>query len=182
MQNKVEMSDSDKLKVQLLKSVYAGKPDMLKTTRKVVLGLDALDEEEQKKIDSIKANKDLMDYLLSVLNPTVNGNEEVFMVNDIWFQINLKDKSASDAIIFMKAVEGQRNFMNDVLKSNVNRTVLEFDFSPLKSDTDNLINIITRSLILSSVETTLRGIKVLAGEEGETLEQLAKRLEQNSTK
>ena len=120
------------------------------------------------------------------MNPTLTGDEEIFMINDLWFQLNIKDKTKEDAIILMKAVRINENFMNNAIKrlkgESVSSSINDLKYDESRSDDDNLITVLSRNIIISGLEGTLRGFHHLAGEKGETIEQLAKRLNQNSSK
>lgn len=179
------LPEVEKKKIELLKSVFAGEKDLLKTLRKIILGLP-LSKEEQERKSLITDNKEIIEYLSQVLNPTLKGDEEIFMINDLWFQLNVKDKPIEEAILLMNAVRQNELFMIEGikrLKGEVGtRAITDYVFDDSKSDKDNLLTMITRNIIISGVEGTLRGIFHLAGEKGETLEQLAERMAKNSSK
>lgn len=179
------LPEKEKKKIEVVKAAFAGDLDLLKTLRKMVLGFP-LTAYEKDRSKIITDNPQLIEIIESNLNPTLTGDEEIFMINDIWFQLNIKDKSKEEALLLMKAVALNQKFMTQAIirvkggESDYNINALSYDEN--LSDDENLYRTISRNITISGVEGCLRGFFNLAGEKGETIEQLAKRMEKNSSK
>ncbi len=180
-----KISQAEKDKIEVIRSVFAGDEPLLKILRKIVLGFD-LTADEAKSSKLITGNKKLVDIIEANLNPRLTGDEEIFMVNDIWFQLNIKDKSKEEAILLMKAVDLNQSFMADAIKrlngDKVETSINDLSYAKDKTEDENLIRVLARNITISGIEGCLRGFKTLAGEKGETLEELGKRLAKNSSK
>ncbi len=180
-----KLPEKEKMKIEVIKSVFGGELDLLKILRKIILGLE-LTEEEKNRSSLITGNDRLVKIVEDSLNPYITGDEEIFMINDLWFQLNIKDKTKEDAIILMEAVRINEKFMVSALKrlkgETVSETINDLRYKDEQGDDVNLITVLARNIIISGLEGTLRGFQHLAGEKGETIEELAKRLNQNSSK
>ena len=178
------LTKEQKSNIEFLRATFKDDHESLKVVRKMVLGIEMSDKEKSI-ADTLKGQTKFVSYLRDSLTPTITGNENVHGVKDMWFQLSIKDKSENDAIVLMHVVAATEKYLTDAIADIENegtnkKHIDALKFDSTKTDKVNLINTLSRSVIVSALENTLKFMEMVSGKE--TIEELAERMAKNSTK
>ena len=176
----------------LIKSVFAENDDLLKAIRKLMLQIN-LSANDLAAL-TVNLKEDVLKVLRKEFLPTIEGNEPVQQIMDLWMMINIKDRMYEDAVLTIKAnkkfidyIQQQFALLEDIenLQKNSNKLKLKLeDLTDIedKLDKDMFIDICARNTIIYYVEGRIQDLYSLALRKEETPEEQAKRLEKNSSK
>lgn len=184
--NTYSVTEQEAARIEIIKNTFSGEDTKLKVIRKMILGVE-MDKDEKAIAKELGGNPHIVEIIETAVLPKLTGDEEIYEIKDIWFQLNVRNVPKDDAIILMKSVAKNIEFMEDALDSIKNGTkrlitIEQVAYSPTNDDVENLVALTARNTIIAGVEGMLRGIRNIAGEKGETMEELMKRLAKNSTK
>lgn len=155
-QTEKEQAELMQADYDLFAPTFKDNKPILKIIRKVCLGIEITPaEKELLKL----VPKAIIDKIETYLLPTVTGDEELHMVNDFWFQFNLKERTQYQVEkdiqylpfilnFFKSSVERLRGGKGEIKISDVNYSN--------EYDTDkNITTVISRNVILATIEGML---------------------------
>lgn len=158
-QTEKEQADLAQAEYDLFAPIFKDNKPMLKVLRKAILGID-LSPAEKELLKLIPST--IVDKLESYLLPTVTGDEELHMVNDFWFQFNLKERTQYQAEMDMSYLP----FILDFFKSSIKRlrgdkgeiVISDVNYSKEYDIPKNIQTVIARNIILATTEGMLTTI------------------------
>jgi hypothetical protein len=182
-QSEKEQAEMMQADYDLFAPTFKDNKPMLKALRKVLLGIEnTQSEKELLKLIPKEVNKKVATYLL----PTVTGDEELQMVNDFWFQFNLKERSQYQVekdIEYLPIILDF--FASSISRLNTGKGTIAISDIVYSKDADketNIIKVIARNVILATVEGLITTIHHKANNKPLSAEELKLKTKQNSTK
>jgi len=170
--------------LSLIKNTFAENQDLLKSLRKHFLQLP-LTENEANQLHNF--NPEILKLLRRFFLPTLEGDEPINQIIDLWMTINFQDRTPETAILHLRARSLVIEYLEQQLWSLEKEEEkcdfrLEFrDFISLNSK-QVYINFIARNTIVQHVEQQLTQIYILAGLKQETTEQTLERIQEKLKK
>lgn len=163
----------------LIKSLFAENEDMVKALRKKMLDFP-LSKVEQ---NLVTLNDESRALVSKTFNPQIDPDAPIHQVIDLWMTVDFKEKTPEEAGILFEA----RDIVIEYLKERLEDKKPEITFESLSydkklDDRANLVNQIARNTLLGHIEQQLNQLTFLAGTKEETLEDLVRRLNQDSAK
>ncbi len=182
-QTEKEQAEIMQKEYDLFAPTFKDNKPMLKVLRKVTLGIE-ITPAEKELLKLIPA--EVIDRVESYLIPTVNGDEDLHMVNDFWFQFNLKDRSQFQAEMDIRYLPLILNFFNSSIerlrggKGEVK--ISDINYSKDATTENNIINVIARNIILATIEGMLTTIYHKANNKPLTEDEIKLKTKANSSK
>lgn len=162
----------------LIKSLFAENEQALMALRKKMHG--AVLSEVEKNLTTY--NEDSMAVISKTFLPQIDLEAPINQVIDLWMTVEVKEKTPAEAKIALKARELVIDYVSKRLDGKKARSLDSLTYSDKKDDETNLVEMIARNTILGHIEQQLNQLNFLAGQKEETIDQLMKRLEKNSSK
>lgn len=182
-QTEKEQAEFMQAEYDLFAPTFKENKPMLKALRKVLLGI-AITPSEKELLKLIP--KEVNDKVAKYLLPTVTGDEDIQMVNDFWFQFNLKERSQYQVEKDIEYLPLILNFFNSSIarlngeKGDV--SISDVVYSKDVNKETNITNVIARNVILATVEGLITTIYHKANNKPLTAEEIKTKTKQNSTK
>lgn len=156
---------------------------MLKALRKAILGIE-LTSAQKELLKLIP--KEVIDRIESLLLPKVTGDEDLHMVNDFWFQFNLKERTQFQVDIDIRYLPIIIDFFESaVLRLRGDKGILsisDVEYSKTETTEKNIINVIARNIILATTEGMITNIYQKANNKPLTEEEIKLKTKANSSK
>jgi len=163
----------------LIKSLFSENEAAIIALRKKMLDFP-LSEVEQ---NFVKYNDESLAVISKTFNPQIDPEAPINQVIDLWMTVDFKDKTPEQARINFKARDIVLKYIQERLDNKKPKiTFASLSYSDKLDDETNLVNATARNTILGHVEQQLNQLNFLAGQKDETVEDLLKRLEQDSSK
>jgi len=167
--------------LELLKSVFAENLPLIKTLRKVMLGLDMSEAEEIQWKNTFHNNEVLMTLMRKMFLPEIDGDAPIHQIVDLHLTLDLNNKLPDELDSIIKARVLLINYLNKRLKYLAGGKE-ESTYLKISDFEVNEVNLRSRRDVIMHIENQLAEINGLAGYKQETPEETIKRLEQNSNK
>jgi len=168
--------------LSLIKNTFAENTDLLKSLRKHFLQL-SLTENEANQLHNF--NPEILKLLRRFFLPTLEGDEPLSQIIDLWMTINLQDKVEETALPHIQAREMVINYLEQQLELLEDKVLIveaiKFNHFILAKK-DIFSKLIARNTIIQHVEQQLIQIYFLAGTKDETLSETLERVKKNSNK
>lgn len=162
----------------LIKSLFAENEQALMALRKKMHG--ATLSEVEKSLTTY--NADSQAVISKTFLPQIDLDAPINQIIDLWMTVEVKEKSPEEARIALKARELVIDYVSKRLEGKKARSLDSLTYDAKKDDETNLVEMIARNTILGHIEQQLNQLNFLAGQKEETIDQLMKRLEKNSSK
>lgn len=162
----------------IIKSLFAENDEAIFALRKKMLGVELSEVET----NLTNYNEDSMELLSKTFNPQIDPEAPVHQVIDLWMTVDVKDKTPEQAGINLQARELVLDYITKRLAGKKTFKLDSLIYSSKNDDRQNLVNMTARNTILGHIEQQLQQLQFLAGQKDETVEDLMKRLEQDSSK
>lgn len=170
--------------IELLKQVFAENEYLLQTLRKLFFGYELSQEDKDLVIQTFKSQevRDVLRHKIYGLN---NVNTPIGQVSDFWLNTESQVFGQSKDTI-KQAIQSKKIILGMFEKSmelltNPDGEKVDVSFNPDTCD-ELGIDLIARNIYMKSVENALLGIKTIAGQKTESVEQTMKRLKKDSAK
>jgi hypothetical protein len=136
---------------------------LIKVLRKAILGIE-LSPTEKDLLKTIPQS--VIDAVEHRLVHKVTGDEDIYKVNDFWFQFNLKERSEFQVDIDITYLPIVLEFFeNSIKRINGKESTLsisDLEYSKSKTNKENIVNVISRNIVLSTTEGIISNIYMLA--------------------
>ena len=182
MAKKSEMRITD-VELELLKSTFADREELLKSIRNLFFGLP-MSEDEKTEIKRTFSGEQLRKLMRKQFLPEIQADLPIGQCVDLWMTIDLKDKDISQ---IRQIVEARKELIDMIkvsleLLESVDGTPVNLNGWVNKVWADGLdSSLIARNQFISHIDQQLAVIRTLAGVKTETVEETKKRLLQDST-
>lgn len=174
--------------LELIRSTFTDNWELLKTIRKVFLQfpLDAL---ELALLQNIRSSTEVLGLLRKTFLPTIDPDAPIHQLVDLWMTIDVRGKTDEDLVKDVRARKNLIDYINqqlEFIETGKEGTITFAGFSkidyPAKQYGMVYSNLITRNSLIQHVETMLQQLEVLAGNPGESVEEIKERLAKDSAK
>lgn len=170
----MRISDTE---LEMLKSTFSDRDELLKTIRNLFLGLSLIDE-EKKEIKRTFSSESLRKLMRKQFLPEIQGDLPIGQCIDLWMTIDLKDKDEGQILQIIESRKKLVSMIEIALK-----LLEDIDGEVVKvHEWVSTTGLIARNQFISHIDQQLMVIKTLAGVKSETVEETKKRLLQNSSK
>jgi hypothetical protein len=170
--------------LNLIKGTFKNNEELLKSLRKFILQLPLLERDEVLLRNQIKGG--IFQVVKKCFLPEIEGDAPIMQTVDLWLTLNFGEKSPDIAFFHIQArgklIEYFKEVFNDLEGKPYNRIDFKGMTDGKGKPEDIYIDLLTRNTIAMHVEQQLSQINILANEEKEIPETLAKKAEQNSSK
>jgi len=175
------------VELSLIKNTFAENQDLLKILRKHFLQLP-LTENETNQLHNF--SPEILKLLRRFFLPTLEGDEPLNQIIDLWMTVNLQDKNLDMILVHVTARRIVINYLEQQLSILEDKDIkLDINFKDfinpdveINKGWNTYSNLIARNTIVQHVEQQLTQIYLLAGTKDETTEQTLERLKKNSNK
>ena len=187
MKNKTEKKQTRVLRysdneLELLNSIFAGRMELLLLVRNFLLGGELTADE----MNQISFGPDVMYVIKKTYLPELEFTAPLGQLVDLWSNIDTKTKDVDGAWLEMAS----REIMVDYIKARFqdweyktnNAEFLKLFYDPKKKKEQAFLDLSARNTIVAHVEFQTGQLWILSGEKKETIEEISKRLYQNSNK
>lgn len=176
---KMRISDTE---LEILKTTFADRDELLKTIRNLFFGLPITDDEKKQIKDLFGSSPVLRKLMRKQFLPEIQSDLPLGQTVDLWMMIDLKDKGSEEIQFIVRTRKKLIEMIETslLMLENVESTpvsLLEWD--------NELVNdafLIARNQFISHTDQQLAVIKVLAGLKSETVEETKKKMMQDSSK
>ena len=182
--NKQQMRFTDG-ELSLVNKTFAENLEALIAVRKVFLGKELTEKQDLLFKEFVSSKPEVIKVLRKAFLPEVEGDEPLHQIIDLYMTIKIEEMDIEKANLMIDA----RTVLIDYLKRVFNRieggeespkiTDL-MDFS--KTPEERYVNLVARNTIIGHIELMLNQMQVLAGNKGESPEELKERLQKDSSK
>lgn len=183
-QKKQQMRISD-VELEILKSTFADRDELLKTIRNLFFGL-ALNEDEKKQIRDTFSGEQIRHIMRKQFLPEIQKDIPIGQCIDLWMTIDLKDKLPEQVRYIIISRKKLIDMIEWSLKLLENPEGLKVDLNQWQQEEEipELIgtSLIARNTFTSHVDQQLLVIKTLSGLKTETVEETKARLMKDSSK
>jgi len=172
----------------LIKSTFAENEDLLKAIRKSMLQLPMNAVDLALVSNNFRGKGNVMALMRKAFLPQLEGDAPIHQVIDLWMTVKLDGLNHKDAMLILQArrllleyIEQQLNW----LENGNTKVIIKFeDLSDIdgKDSEQIYVEMIARNTMITHTENQLQGLDILSGMKDETVDQMKKRLEKNSTK
>lgn len=183
-QQKMRFSDEE---LSLIKNTFTDREDLVQLIRKVFLQ-DKLEVEEIGKLAFISDSADLLMLFKKTFLPDLETDAPLHQLVDLWMSVDVKDKSIAESVVAMKV----RCELRDLIALGIQRLeqpkekglkeIINYEPDFKKDDSEVYISLMARNALIAHTEFQIGQLYTLAGQNGETLDDLDKRLAKNSSK
>jgi hypothetical protein len=181
-QTEKEQAEFMQAEYDLFAPTFKDNKPILKVLRKAILGIE-LSPTEKELFKLVPST--IIDKMETYLLPKVTGNEELHMVNDFWFQFNLKERSQYQVEMDILYLPIVLNFFENAVKrlrgEKINQTIADVQYSYTADKDTNITSVIARNVILATAEGMLATIYHKANNAPLTEEQIKNRNKANSS-
>jgi hypothetical protein len=164
-------------------SVFKENKILIKVLRKAILGIE-LSPTEKDLFKTIPQT--VINEIEKRLLPTVTGDEEMHTVNDFWFQFNLKDRSEFQVNIDIKylpiILKFFTNSINRLNGKEAKMSISDLQYVESMTDEENIVNVISRNIVLATTEGLVSTIYRLASTKPQTEEEIKAIQTKNSSR
>lgn len=177
--------------IMLFKGMFAENFELVIAMRKFLLQIPLTAFDASVIATNLNGKDELYKIVFDMFSPKLRGDEPLHQVTDLWLPLKVKEESTESVIlqiksrkILIKYIEERINLLfgkqtDETMKLS---SLVEFDNIDEMDSEDVHVNIHARNGIIQHIEAQLATLYLLAGLKGETIEQTAKRLQQNSSK
>lgn len=182
MQQERRFSDDE---INLIKATFKDNTALLKMLRKFILQLPFSEKDEVILRQQIKG--DTLKVVKKCFLPEIEGDAPIMQTVDLWLTLNFGEKNPDLALLHIRARGILITYLRKIFDDLEGKGKGEQSFSELTAFESGepeaiYINLMARNTIAMHVEQQLNQLNVLANEEKPTLEELGKKIKQNSTK
>lgn len=176
----------DESELELIRNTFAENLPLLKIIRKLMIQLPFSEAEEVSLRNAV--TPEVAKIIRKSVLPTINGDEPLSQMTDIWSTVTVSDKLPDVAFLHLKARELVYNYLDQQLNilSGLSKTE-EISFKNFvaldgKDEENAYIDIVARNNILANVEHQILELHILSRMDKETKEDMLKRNETDSSK
>lgn len=185
VEKKQQMRFSD-AELEVIKNTFRDNDELLKALRKFMLQLP-MTKSDKSLIKSLQDKPEAMAIIRKAFLPTLDGDAPFHQLVDLWMTVELKDKSPREVFPVLLARKLLIAFLDqqlEILEGKDRKEIINLEsHTEFVDDYETLYsNLLFRNTMIGHTEMQMNQFVVLAGQSDETVEQMEKRLQQNSTK
>lgn len=178
------------LELQIIKNTFAENEDLLKIVRKVFLQMDLNAVDLALLQTMILGKPDVIKVMKKTFMPELDPEVPIGQQIDLWLTIALKDIMPDMAVMHLQSIDLWRRYLEQEFRNLENnklgaeREIKLSELSDIKDklEKDIFVDMLARNTIVNSTEQGLMQLLILAGKKDETIEEMKKKLEKDSSK
>lgn len=182
-QTEKEQAEFLQAEYDLFAPTFKDNKPILKALRKAILGIE-LTSPQKELLKLIP--KEVINRIEALLLPSVTGDEDLHMVNDFWFQFNLKERTEYQVRIDIQYLPLVLKFFTssvDRLKGGKGElSISDMEYSYEKTSDENVVDVIARNIILATTEGMITTIYQKANNKPLSEEEIKLKTKANSSK